>query len=99
MLGFAQVKANIIADPIKELQIFSFIGPITSWHLAKNLGLQIAKPDRHLIKFASRVGYGEDVQGLCTNIANVSGEPVNVVDLILWRYIADFSPKVALQIH
>lgn len=98
-IGFVKIKEMILADPIDELQRFTFIGPITAWHLAKNLGLPIAKPDRHLIKLANRVGYGEDVQKLCVSIADAAGESVGVVDLVLWRYIADLSPKIALQKH
>src|SRR5208282_930315 len=26
----------------------AYIGPITSWHLAKNLGFNVAKPDRQI---------------------------------------------------
>jgi hypothetical protein len=98
-VGFAKIKELILANPITELQKFSFIGPITAWHLAKNLGLPIAKPDRHLIKLANRVGYGQDVQKLCLSIADATGETVGVVDLILWRYIADLSPNIALRAH
>lgn len=98
-IGFFLIKERIHANPIAELQEFDFIGPITAWHLAKNLGLQIAKPDRHLLKLSNSVGYGKDVQKLCMSIADASGKSVAVVDLILWRYIADLTPKIALQMH
>lgn len=94
--GFATIKSKILKAPIVELRTLPFIGPITAWHLAKNLGLPIAKPDRHLLKLSNWLGYGEDVQNLCAAIAESSGELVSVVDLVLWRYMADVSPRVAM---
>ena len=94
--GFDTIKEKILKQPIVELQKFPFIGPITAWHLAKNLGLPIAKPDRHLLKLSNWLGYGENVHELCASIAESSGELVSVVDLILWRYMADLSPRVVI---
>src|ERR1051325_2665660 len=34
------------------LMKFKFMGPATSLHLAKNLGVNTAKPDRHLVRIA-----------------------------------------------
>jgi len=93
--GFDSIKAKVLKAPIIELQTLPFIGPITSWHLAKNLGLCIAKPDRHLLKLSKWLGYGEDVQKLCVAIAESTGELVNVVDIVLWRYVADQNPRDA----
>jgi hypothetical protein len=55
--SFDCIKLAIHSDPIGELQKFSYIGPITAVHLAKNLGLNVAKPDRHLVRLAERVGF------------------------------------------
>jgi hypothetical protein len=87
-IGFKRLKRQIIRQPFLELQRFSFIGPVTSRHLAKNLGFQVAKPDRHLVRLCRTVGFA-DPQELCQSIAYAVGEGVNVVDLILWRYAAD----------
>jgi len=83
--GFESVKSRVLAEPVKELQRFPFIGPITSYHLAKNLGFHYAKPDRHLIRIA-RSRNIEDVQELCSEIVRSTGELLSVVDIVLWRF-------------
>jgi|SRR5918996_4035379 hypothetical protein len=82
--GFDLIRERILADPIVELKKFRMIGDITSYHLAKNLGFDVAKPDRHLARLATRFGF-KNVQSLCETIAEVTGDRVGVVDLILWR--------------
>ena len=83
--GFDRVVEEIQANPFTALQQFPFIGPVTTFHLAKNLGIRVAKPDRHLSRLAERCGYA-DTQTLCTNISEFTGDPVDVVDVVLWRF-------------
>ncbi len=90
--GFEDLSAEIRADPIRTLQKFSFIGPITSQHLAKNLGFPTAKNDRHLARLANLVGF-RDAHELCGAIASATSEAVSVVDIVLWRYAA-LQPRV-----
>ncbi len=85
--GFNTLVEEIQADPLTALRQFPFIGPVTSFHLAKNLGIPIAKPDRHLSRLAECCGYS-DTQAFCTNIAQFTGDPVDVVDVVLWRFAA-----------
>jgi len=82
--GFTRAKAAIRLDPVGTLQSLPFIGPVTAYHLAKNLGVPVAKPDRHLVRLAGAAGY-RDVQAFCSDIAACSGDPVSVVDIVLWR--------------
>lgn len=70
------------------LERLPFIGRITSLHLAKNIGLNVAKPDRHMIRLANKFGYS-DVQIMCTEIARVTGDSMSVADLILWRFAVE----------
>jgi hypothetical protein len=86
--GFVSFKKAILLSPIDTLQRLPYIGPVTVWHLAKNIGLDAAKPDRHLVRVSSRLGF-PDAASLCAEIASVTGEPVSVVDLIIWRFLAD----------
>lgn len=67
------------------LQRFPYLGPATSKHLAKNLGIAVAKPDRHLLRIA-RVAKFDCVNKLCAVISDSIGEAVATVDLVLWRY-------------
>jgi 3-methyladenine DNA glycosylase Tag len=83
--GWDHLKIRISKNPIKVLQEFKFIGPITVYHLAKNLGLDVAKPDRHLVRIAAAFGYS-DVQRFCRDISEEVGDSVPVVDIVLWRY-------------
>lgn len=88
--GFAQLKSPILHDPYQVLQRLPYIGPVTAWHLAKNLGLDVVKPDRHLMRLASFCSYSSPWE-LCRELAETTGEAVKVVDLILWRYLAGHS--------
>ncbi len=83
--GFDRVHAELYDDPIEKLQALPFIGPTTSWHLAKNLGFNVAKNDRHLARLAVGNGFA-DAHTLCALIAQETGELAGVVDIILWRY-------------
>jgi hypothetical protein len=86
--GFEEFKKSILLDPLAKLQSLPFIGPVTALHLVKNLGLDVAKPDRHLVRIASQFGF-HDAYQLCAAIGDRIGESAKVVDLILWRYAAD----------
>lgn len=86
-VGFAELKHRILGEPVIELRNFPFIGKVTAWHLAKNLGFDVAKPDRHLVRLAREYGFG-DAHALCSALSHATGEPVRVVDIILWRYAA-----------
>jgi hypothetical protein len=83
--GFNALKHEILARPIETLQVFPFIGGITAYHLAKNIGISVAKPDRYLQRIARFTGYN-DVQILCGELAQQSGDSIQVVDSVLWRY-------------
>ena len=86
--GFQAIKAAVLADPLAELRRLPYIGPTTVWHLAKNLGLDVAKPDRHLARISARFGFG-DANCFCTELARVTGQPRKAIDLIVWRYLAN----------
>jgi len=83
--GLAEVQKGLQDDPVRYLQRFSYLGPATAAHLAKNLGAPIAKPDRHLIRIADAAGFSS-VGALCKAIADAVGDPVPVVDLVAWRH-------------
>ncbi|WP_126242825.1 hypothetical protein [Burkholderia gladioli] len=84
--GFENFKKCLIAEPIETLRGLPFMGAVTSLHLAKNLGFDVAKPDRHLLRLQAYLGYS-DVGTMCNAIAKASGDPIRVVDVVLWRYL------------
>lgn len=83
--GFDEVRRLLLLEGTTYLQTLPYIGPVTAFHLAKNLGQDVAKPDRHLVRIAHACGY-DDPQVLCSELRNLLGEPVPVIDIVLWRY-------------
>lgn len=74
---------NVTEQPIEFLQTIPFIGKITAWHLAKNLGYDCVKPDRHLIRVAAE--HNMSPNELCKWIADENGERLATVDTVIWR--------------
>ena len=83
--GFLSVKDRVMRGGIEYLQTFDFIGSVTSYHLAKNLGLDVAKPDRHLSRVAQIAGF-RTPQQLCEEISRQTGDSIPVVDVVIWRF-------------
>lgn len=86
--GFEKFKSGVLADPVNQLVKLPYIGFITSLHLAKNLGMDVAKPDRHLVRVSAKLGFG-NAQDFCNYLGKMLNEEVRVVDLVIWRYLAD----------
>lgn len=89
-MGFDRVRRQIEQEEVRFLQSLPYIGSITAFHLAKNLGLPVVKPDRHLQRIAAAAGFSSPLE-LCQTISDHLGEPVQVVDVVLWRYATLFS--------
>ncbi len=83
--GFESFRLRIETGGAQFLSRLPFLGPATSLHLAKNLGFQVAKPDRHLVRIAKAAGYPSPEQ-MCSDISSIVCDRVPVVDLVLWRY-------------
>jgi len=87
-------------DKIAFLDTLPMIGPVTRYHLARNLGIDCVKPDRHLVRLAAAFGYGCSdkitdqiyiVNRMCKDIQQDLGgglfeEKLGVIDVVLWRY-------------
>jgi thermostable 8-oxoguanine DNA glycosylase len=82
---------------IDYLGTLFFIGDITKYHLARNLGIDCAKPDRHLERLAIEYGfakprttkskiYDKEVNEMCKYISDQRGDNIGIVDVVLWRY-------------
>lgn len=89
----SHIATNGLRDTINSIQQlgpefleqFPFLGPATSKHLAKNLGLNVPKPDRHLVRISKKFGY-LNTHFFCQDIADTTGDKISVVDVVLWRY-------------
>lgn len=74
-------------DQLEFLVGLPWIGEITKFHLAKNFGVDVAKPDVHLQRLADRDG--TTPQALCARLAGEVGLRIATVDTILWRACAN----------
>jgi hypothetical protein len=83
---FSNFKVQLLRNPLVVLQALPYIGKVTSVHLAKNIGFDFAKPDRHLLRIGSVFGYS-CVQKMCDDVSRHSGDSVKVVDIVFWRYM------------
>lgn len=88
--GIDAMRQGIYDRGTQFIQELPFMGPVTSCHLAKNLGVNIAKPDRHLTRLTEKTGYGS-VEHMCNTIAEIVGDTLPVIDVVFWRFatIAD----------
>lgn len=73
------------SDKIEYLQSLPWIGPITKYHLARNIGIDCVKPDRHLVRLAKYYGFDSPLS-MCVEIQRfVPYERLGTIDVILWR--------------
>lgn len=84
-VGFQIIQESLREHGVDYLRSFPFMGPATSYHLAKNLGLDVVKPDRHLLRLAAAARY-DSPSAMCEAISGYVGERLAVIDLVLWRY-------------
>ncbi len=64
-----------------------WVGEVTKYHLAKNLGADVAKPDVHLERLAK--AERTTTHELCARLSRESGLRAATIDSILWRACAD----------
>jgi hypothetical protein len=83
--GFDHIVSRLKQDGPSYLSSFHFIGPVTCLHLAKNIGIDVVKPDRHLVRIAHAAGF-DTPHEICSKIAELTGDRLSVIDLVLWRY-------------
>lgn len=95
--GFAAVVDRMRTEGVDELERLPFIGPVTRFHLAKNLGLDVVKPDRHLVRMAHAAGFSSP-ESMCRVIADATGDRLATVDVVLWRY-ATLEPDYLVRLQ
>lgn len=86
--GFSTLKRRLKREGVDMLEQLPGIGPITKYHLAKNIGLiDVAKPDVWLVRAADACA--STVEELVAFLSEQYGMSHHSVDVILWRYGAD----------
>lgn len=84
-LGTDGLRRELRTNGMRFIAQLPYMGPATTCHLAKNVGLQVAKPDRHLLRLSDATGR-QSADALCSEISGWLGEPLSVVDIVLWRW-------------
>lgn len=84
--GLKWLQSILNSELYVELELLPYVGKITSKHLAKNLGVSLVKPDRHLFNFSNRLN--RDLDSLCNVISSRTGDSLKYIDTVLWRYFA-----------
>lgn len=81
---FGELKCT--KNQIEYLQTLPWIGPITKYHLARNIGIDAVKPDRHLERFAKQFGFKTPLE-LCQHVQNEIGnsDKLGLIDFVFWR--------------
>jgi hypothetical protein len=77
-------KESVRQNPLETLKQLPFIGDITKYHLARQLGFDFIKPDRHLQRLADE--YAMTPFELCDLIHKETGRRLGTIDVILWRF-------------
>ncbi len=70
-------------DKLEFCEGLPWIGKITKYHLCKNLGENVIKPDRHLARIAKK--HNTDPFSLCQKLSERIGDNLHTVDVVLWR--------------
>ena len=85
---FKTLKLQVMdEEKIEYLDTLPQIGPKAKYHLARNLGIDCVKPDRHMERLAENFHYPTPL-AMCKDIQRqlIEQERVGVIDVILWRY-------------
>lgn len=83
-------------DKVEFCGTLPWIGNITKFHLAKNFGADVAKPDVHLQRLADH--HGTSPQALCEDLGRQMLLKARTIDLVLWMACAKgvLDPKTGL---
>lgn len=81
--GFGAYWSDLMAD-WDSIERYDLIGEVTGLHLARILGMDVAKPDRHLMRLAAALD--TSVVDLTAGIGRATGDRVAVVDGVIWRF-------------
>lgn len=100
-VGWESFREQSLSSP-ENLQKLPYVGKITCFHLARNIGLlESVKPDLHLVRMANHWRI-DDCNLMCRIMRDAwrekTGEilPLGIIDLILW-YAASTFGTIGIQ--
>lgn len=76
---------------IEYLDKYPMIGEVSAIYILKNIGYDVAKPDKLLKELAGKFGYPKNTRGVqqfTSDISQLVGERISVVDTVLWNAIS-----------
>lgn len=74
-------------EALNYLEGYPFIGKITKYHLARNMGFDVVKPDRHLVRLTQFLGC-DSPDKLVSEISQMTGERKGYIDYVLWQWLS-----------
>lgn len=81
--GWWEVFKKENLNDIDKLEKLPYIGPVTKYHLGRNIGLDCIKSDRHLVRLASMFGYNSPEE-MCEYLSGLYNERLGVIDVVLF---------------
>ncbi|WP_421070265.1 hypothetical protein [Pelotomaculum propionicicum] len=78
-------------EVLSYLETYPFIGSVTKYHLARNCGMDVVKPDVHLVRLTDYLGY-ESPDALVSEIVGFTGLRKGLIDFVLWRFLSWYGP-------
>ena len=76
-------RFNAAPEKVAFCETLPWIGPVTKFHLGRDLGVEAAKPDVHMERLAR--AERTTTAKLCARLSRQTGYRVGTVDMILWR--------------
>lgn len=74
-------------EALRYIAGFPYIGSVTKYHVARNIGYDVVKPDRHLVRLAQFFGYENPVD-LVRDVAKICSERLGYIDYVFWQWLA-----------
>jgi len=89
-MSWDEFKQKYLSE-IDRMEQLPRIGPITKFHLARNLGYDVVKPDLHLVRVAEHFG-DIPIEALCRNLRSTcpdaSGYNLGQIDFCIWCFLS-----------
>lgn len=88
--GWEKYRKDQLSSPALLAKL-PYVGPITSFHLGRNIGLlDCVKPDLHLVRLAELWDF-PDCIAMCKEMQKGAPElPLGIVDLVVWYAASTF---------
>lgn len=73
-------------EALSYFESFPYIGKVTRYHLARNVGYDVVKPDRHLVRLGEM--FNTNPFDLVEEISTLTGSKKGFIDYVFWQWLA-----------